>query len=265
MTPIEKLCSYYFETKCFWVNFVNAALPARTQWVLAYHLGEMCWSPALGRISWCGVSLMPCQMSFPSWQSHPPPFQCSLLRQSFLPAGAGRFAMRAACPQSAFRFLCEDIHGWNSPPLLICLLFLEFPRRHLNCEAFVCGQCRVWVGCLATQIRETTGHGSWMFIDLVSIDFQVSGRGLCCLACVLEDYIRKRPMGQTFFFFFFFWEITQCHAWEHNLQSQTAWVRVSISSTTILWQWWRKSLGDNELIPLSLCIPYFLFLMWEWQ
>lgn len=142
---------------------------------------------------------MPCQMSFPSWQSYPPPFQCSLLKQSFLPAGAGRFAMRAACPQWAFRFLCEDIHGWNSPPLLICLLVLEFPRRHLNCEAFVCGQCRVWVGCLVTQIRETTGHGSWMFIDLVSIDFQVSGRGLCCLACVLEDYIRKRPMGQTFF------------------------------------------------------------------
>lgn len=38
-----------------------------------------------------------------------------------------------------------------------------------------------------------------MFIDLVSIDFQVSGRGVCSLACVLEDYIRKRPMGQTFF------------------------------------------------------------------
>lgn len=37
-----------------------------------------------------------------------------------------------------------------------------------------------------------------MFIDLVSIDFQVSERGLWCLACVLEDYIRKRPMGQTF-------------------------------------------------------------------
>lgn len=97
---------------------------------------------------------------------------------------------RATCPHSAFRSLCEDTHRWNAPLLLICLLFLEFPRHLLNCVAS--SGWGAWRS-LAIQTREATGRGAWMFRDLIPMDLprQVGAYGA--------------------------WHVTRENAWEKGL------------------------------------------------
>lgn len=91
MMPIEKLYPHYFETNCFGVN-LSALLYQRTQWAPAYHLGEMRWSPARGRISWCGglsdalpdvfsqLAKLPTSFSMPSVKAELPASRSWFLR-----------------------------------------------------------------------------------------------------------------------------------------------------------------------------------------
>ena len=77
---------------------------------------------------------------YPSWQTHCLPFSGCCQRRASCQRESVSPQWRATYPQSAFRALCEDIHGWNSLLLLICLLFFEFPRLswtvRLLCVAF---------------------------------------------------------------------------------------------------------------------------------
>lgn len=87
------------------------------------------------------------------------------------------------CFSSAFCF-------WNFPDIswTVRLLFVAIAGW------------RAWGWGSVIQTGEATGHGAWMFTDLVPILPQVSRWGLWCLACGPGDCMRKGPVGWMFSF-----------------------------------------------------------------
>lgn len=64
--------------------------------------------------------------------------------------------------------------------------------------------CVATAGCGLDEIgatsRRGTGHGAWVFTDLVPIDLQVSRWDLRYLACGPGNCMRKGPVGRRFSF-----------------------------------------------------------------
>lgn len=151
----------------------------------------MCLNPALGWISWCGVWSSARCLS-PAGKALRLLFracQCQASCQQELSSPQ----WRAICPPSAFRFLCEDIHGQNSLLLLICQSVFGISQTSPEMIDFC-----VWplqgggLAGLLIQAGEADGCGAWMFTDLVPRDLQVSRQGLWFLTCGPGDFMRKR-------------------------------------------------------------------------
>ena len=134
---------------------------------------------------------------YPSWQTHCLPFSGCCQRRASCQRESVSPQWRATYPQSAFRALCEDIHGWNSLLLLICLLFFEFPRLswtvRLLCVAFagwgIGGAWQYkpkWPLAWSLNVYRPHSHRSL-----------VLRWGLRCLACGPGDCMRKGPVGWT--------------------------------------------------------------------